>query len=112
MTQQPLQRWIPEDTFGDRLRRVRRELKLSQAEFAEKIGEGAKAVGAWEIGIREPRGAVALAKRIELAYGVPAAWLLGLDVEPTPGPDGPDATPLPSGVSKRYALRPLEAVAA
>lgn len=80
--------WIPEDTFGDRLRRVRRSLGLTQEEFAGRLGGsvGIKALGAWETGTREPRGAVGIAKRIELAFGVPATWLLGLE---TPGPVGP-----------------------
>jgi transcriptional regulator with XRE-family HTH domain len=89
MTRSVEERWIPEETFGDRLRRVRRALGLNQEAFASQLGAdvGVKALGAWETGTREPRGAVSVARRIELAFGVPAAWLLGLDV---PGPTGPD----------------------
>jgi transcriptional regulator with XRE-family HTH domain len=91
MTEQSIARWIPEETFGDRLRRVRRQLKLSQGDFASRIDEGEKALASWEAGNREPRSAVAVAKRIELAFGVPAAWVLGLEMSSAPGPDnGPE----------------------
>ena len=98
MTTHASERWIPEDPFGDKLRRVRRQLRLSQGEFANRIGEGEKALGSWEAGLREPRSLVAVAKRIELAFGVPATWMLGLEDGPIPsrGPDGdgtPGATP-------------------
>jgi transcriptional regulator with XRE-family HTH domain len=93
MTEQSIARWIPEDTFGDRLRRIRRHLKLSQGEFSARIGEGEKALASWEAGNREPRSAVAVAKRIELAFGVPAAWVLGLEMPTAPGPDGPEGVP-------------------
>lgn len=98
MTRSVEERWIPEETFGDRLRRVRRSLGMNQGEFAAKLGTdvGVKALGAWETGSREPRGAVAMARRIELAFGVPASWLLGLDsgtpVTPPQGPDSPSTT--------------------
>ena len=83
--------WIPEETFGDRLRRIRRGVGLNQEAFVARLDNcvGIKAYGSWEAGSREPRGAVAFAKRIELAFGVPAAWTLGLDVG-SPGPTSPD----------------------
>lgn len=109
-------RWIPEETFGDRLRRVRRALGMNQETFAARLGEdvGVKALGAWETGTREPRGAVSLAKRIELAFNVPAAWLLGLDTPPTGGgPELPrqdsNLEPFGSGFSQVRALRPAVA---
>lgn len=76
---------------------MRRALGLSQEEFSAGLGPevGVKALGAWEIGAREPRGAVSIAKRIEVAYGVPATWLLGLDVPTGPnGPNGGESAPV------------------
>ena len=73
-------------TFGDRLRKIRRVVGVSQAEFADRLSQGRQSLAAWESGLNEPRNAVAVAKRIELAYGVPATWTLGLDGGP--GPDG------------------------
>lgn len=75
-------------TFGDRLRKIRRVVGISQAELAETVQQGRKSLAAWEAGINEPRNPVAIAKRIELAYGIPAVWTLGLDAK-TPGPSGP-----------------------
>ncbi|MSZ77758.1 MAG: helix-turn-helix domain-containing protein [Actinobacteria bacterium] len=90
MSSNPLERWIPPDEFGDRVRRIRRTLRISQTEFAARIDEGEKALASWEAGTREPRALVAVAKRIELAFGVPATWILGLDDQtPTPGAPGP-----------------------
>lgn len=108
MTARPAEKWIPEDTFGDRLRRLRRAANLSQVDFANAIDATHQAVASWEIGTREPRSVVAVAKRVELAFNVPAGWLLGLDVEvPSPpdgGPAGDGSTP---GYSNRVKdLRP------
>ena len=91
MTTQPVHRYVPEWTTADRLRRVRRDAELDQAEFAKRLGLKQQRYGAWEAGRNNPpmNEFVTVAKRIELAFGVPAAWLLGLDVE-NPQPDGPD----------------------
>lgn len=71
---------IPEWTFGDRLRKVRRVvLRLNQAEFAAELGTNQKTYAAWELDMTSPRNMVALAKRIEALAGVPASWMLGLD---------------------------------
>ena len=60
----------PQWTFGDRIRKIRRDEKLTQAEFAEMIGRKDKAVGAW---------------RIQEEFHVPATWVLGLDAPPPSG---------------------------
>ncbi len=75
-------------TFGDRLRKVRRVFNLSQQDLADTLHVSAASVAAWEVGLNTPRGVVDVAKRIEASFGVPASWLLGLNVT-TPGPDGP-----------------------
>lgn len=53
--------------------------QLTQDQFAAAIGVNSKSLAAWENDAWQPRGMVAIAKRIELAFGVPAAWTLGLD---------------------------------
>ncbi len=83
-------------TFGDRIRKIRRALNVSQGEFADAIGRKRESLSTWESGrIDAPRDVVAIAKRIELAYGVPATWTLGLETKPGPGPDGPRPVKLP-----------------
>ena len=73
--------------FGDRLRKIRKAAGITQTELADILGCGAKSLAAWEIGTNTPRNIVSIAKRIEMAYGVPAAWTLG--IVPDPGPEGP-----------------------
>jgi transcriptional regulator with XRE-family HTH domain len=92
MTSESISHHFPRWTFADRLRKVRREAGLSQAEFAAQIGVKDKAYGAWEIGANNPSDIVAVAQRIELAFGVPAAWMLGLVADegaPPPPPERP-----------------------
>jgi DNA-binding XRE family transcriptional regulator len=73
---------IPEWTFGDRLRKIRRDVAYAdQGTFAHSIGVTRQAYASWEAGRSQPRDLVALSKRIELLTGVPAAWLLGLNDE-------------------------------
>lgn len=87
MSSQPIALTDLSWTFGDRIRKIRRLSGESQASFAAAIGQGEKAVGAWELGTNEPRNVVTIARRIELRYGIPAAWTLGLTEEP-PNPGG------------------------
>jgi DNA-binding XRE family transcriptional regulator len=68
----------PEWTWADRIRKVRRELGLTQKQFAELIAVSPQAIGLWEAGNYEPRQLVEVAKRIERQTGVSAAWMLGL----------------------------------
>ena len=74
-------RWVPQFTFGDHVRKIRRELGLSQEEFAQPLGVTKVTYGAWETGRNRPGNIVAVAKRIELSYGVPASWTLGVNDE-------------------------------
>lgn len=90
MTSRPAEQWIPQDTLGDRLRRLRRSLSMSQAQFAGAVDVTPQALASYESGTRVPRSEVAIAKRIELAFNVPAAWVLGLEMHNAPGPDGPE----------------------
>ena len=77
-------------TFGDRLRMIRRAVAVNQDEFAVMLDCGKKSLAAWELGVNTPRNVVSIAKRIELAYGVPAAWTLGIQDSPYPNGKGPD----------------------
>jgi transcriptional regulator with XRE-family HTH domain len=71
-------------SFGDRLRKIRkRRTDFGQREFATKLGVGWQAYAQWEADNSRPKDVVAVAKRVELLTGVPAAWLLG--VYETPG---------------------------
>ena len=61
--------------FKERLKALRKELNLTQKEFAEKIGYTRTAVSAWEIGRNEPSNN----DTIKLAeyFGVTTDYLLG-----------------------------------
>lgn len=104
---------IPEWTFADRVRKVRRELGLTQVEMAERIGVDDKRYSQWEAGGNRPRDIVKIAQRIEVETGYSASWLVGLSVVTGPG-QGPDGG---MDVSRqkhwaRGALHVVEAVAA
>jgi len=77
---------VPSWGFGDRVRKIRREEGLSQAEFAAQISVGEKAVAAWESGRTSPQDIVAVAKSIQKAWGWSAAWVAGLAVPPPSDP--------------------------
>jgi transcriptional regulator with XRE-family HTH domain len=72
-------RRVPQWEWADRVRRVRRDMRMSQDAFAAFLGIGAKRLGAWESGASEPANAVEMARLIEAKTGVPAVWMLGLD---------------------------------
>ena len=44
--------------FGDRLKELRKELKLSQDEFAKKLNIGRSSIANYESGAREPISSV------------------------------------------------------
>lgn len=78
---------IPAWTFGDRLRKARREVGLGQAEFADALGVGRQAYAAWESDRNTPRDITGMAEQLERVTGVPRAWFLGWMDNPTT-PDG------------------------
>lgn len=92
MTERPLTPWIPEEMIGDRLRRLRRAVGLSQIDFATILEVTPQALATYETGRSQPRSLVALAKRTEMAFNVPATWVLGLDSGPT-SPQPPSGEP-------------------
>lgn len=76
-------------TLGDRLRRIRRSVHMTQDEFAATLGVGGKAYAAWEADRNYPEHVIDLARHVQAVFGVPASWLLGIDENPRPvGPDG------------------------
>lgn len=100
---------IPEWTFGDRLRKIRRDVAFAdQGTFARSIGVTRQAYASWEAGRSQPRDLVALSKRIELITGVPAAWLLGLNDEGagTLRMTQPTLTYVPRSATRRLWLVP------
>lgn len=95
MTTQPVSADLDlEWTWGDRIRKIRRAAKLSQRDFASALDMKNATIAAWEASesTEPPRGGVAAAKRIEMAFNVPATWTLGLSSEFTtrPTPTDPD----------------------
>jgi DNA-binding XRE family transcriptional regulator len=89
--------FVPEWTFGDKVRKVRRELKLTQADFAGRLGVKENTYNAWETGRNTPnlKDAQQVAKRLRLMCGIPEWWILGLEPQnPRPGsPDGGTSAP-------------------
>jgi len=82
----------PKITLGDRTRIVRRELGLTQAEFAAELAKYLpsvkdRAYGAWEAGINEPENKVEVCEALEKMTGYPREWFLGWtdNQGPTPG---------------------------
>lgn len=70
---------MPEWTFGDRLRKARREAKLTQEQMASALGlEKVGRYSAWEADNANPRDIITVAKRVAEVTGVPVDWLLGL----------------------------------
>lgn len=71
--------WVPEWSFGDRIRKVRVELGMDQREFAAKLGIKAPTLSSYEAGRANPRARdlPKLASRLELLTGVPRSWFMG-----------------------------------
>ncbi len=80
--ERPAGPWVPEWSFGDRLRKVRRETGMTQRGFAALLGVPEPRYAAWEADRATPSNVVAVAKTAQLATGVPASWLLGVDIDP------------------------------
>lgn len=77
----------PQWSIGDRIRLVRRDMNMSQAEFAELLGIGAKALSAWESGYNRPGDVATLAVQLERVTGVDRMWFMGWG-DPTAGTQG------------------------
>lgn len=64
---------VKRTTFAERLKELRVENKLNQAEFAELTGCGKSMVSKWESGVCEPRPSTI--DKIAHAVGVKRQWL-------------------------------------
>ncbi len=62
--------------FGQRIKQLRKELGLSQRDFAEKTGITASALSSYEKGLKNP--SVNVAVNIALAFDVSLDWLCGI----------------------------------
>ncbi|WP_394855123.1 helix-turn-helix domain-containing protein [Dietzia maris] len=76
--------------MGDRLRCIRRQVRLGQHDFARELGVKESTYAAWETGRNAVADEVAIAKRVQLRWGVPAWWTLGLEMPKTPTGTDPD----------------------
>lgn len=57
----------------DRIRQLRKQLKLNQSEFGEKVGVKGNTIGNYELGLRSPSDAVIFS--ICREFGVNEMWL-------------------------------------
>ena len=69
---------VPAWTFGDRLRKARRQAHLEQSDVAALCGVSTAAVSAWENDDSKPRRLMAVAQLVAEATNVDQLWLLGL----------------------------------
>jgi transcriptional regulator with XRE-family HTH domain len=76
---------VPQWSLADRLRKIRRDRHLTQAEIAKALGVKEPTWSAWEAGRTRPHDVVELAGLIEQRFGTPAAWTLGV-LNSVPGP--------------------------
>jgi len=94
--------FIPEFTFGDRLRKARESMGLDRTEFAA-LGEPGdftfKTIANYELGITIPK--VYIARELARISGIDYDWLM-TGKTPT-GPQGPDGG-VPSNVTKLPGL--------
>ena len=68
-------------TFGDRMRTIRAQRKISQDRLAEMIGTSKQAISRYENDQREPK--LEIAQKIAEALGVPFLYLTGASNDPT-----------------------------
>jgi len=63
-------------TFGERLRKARKEAGLTQEQLGKKLSVLQPAVGHWERGLREP--SIAMIRQIAIILECDANYLLGI----------------------------------
>jgi len=78
---------IPEWTFAERLRKGRRDARLSQTEMSALLGVKESTYSAWETGRNTPDVAK-IAPRLEEITGVSRMFFVGWT---EPGPGGPNS---------------------
>lgn len=67
------------ENFGERLKELRKEKKLTQKELAKNLDSAQSAIFYWESNKQEPT--ISALKKICLFFGVSADYLLGLEDE-------------------------------
>ena len=77
MTVHQLHRTRPAWTYGDRLRKIRRENHLTQVQLAEALGFSSKSIDAWESDRNLPGKLVETSTLIEDHFGLVRGWMLG-----------------------------------
>lgn len=71
-------------TFGERLKKARKDSGMTQIELAAKVGAYQTKYQNWECDVHEPD--IATIKRLSDALGVSVDWLMGLDEAVKPYP--------------------------
>lgn len=97
--------YVPAWTDGDKLRKVRRHLRLNQEQMAELLQVKASTYMAWESDRNRIKDLKAIARRCKALAGTPLWWWF--DTEP-PRPSDPDGglTEPPGGIEPpTYSLR-------
>lgn len=69
---------IHEWTFGDRLRRIRRDAGLDQRAMASRLGVSNMRYANWETDYNKPRDVLDIAATLEREFRVPQWWVLGI----------------------------------
>lgn len=86
----PMRLRIPEWTFAERLRKGRRDARLSQSEMAERLGVKESTYSAWETGRNTPDVAK-IAPRLEEITHVSRMFFIGW-TDPNPTDPNPGET--------------------
>ncbi|WP_293002667.1 helix-turn-helix transcriptional regulator [Mycobacterium sp.] len=90
MTTDPVGEFVPEWTDGDKLRKVRRHLRLSQEEFAERLQVNASTYMAWEADRNRVKDMRVIARRVKAMSGTPLWWWFDTERPSDPDGGGPD----------------------
>lgn len=86
MSTQPGEVPVPAITFGDRVRRLRLNLHLTQDEFADTIGVGRATIGKYELLVEAPRTHRLMRNSLELRFGRDVAqWVMTGETRPHDG---------------------------
>lgn len=101
------ERFPLEWTDGEKLRKVRRYLGVTQEKFAELLEVKSSTYMAWESGRNAINDPKAIARRLKLLADVPMWWFLDTEppTSPNGGPDGGISEPPGGFEPPPYSLR-------
>jgi transcriptional regulator with XRE-family HTH domain len=88
---------VPQWSFPERLRKVRREMDLDQSDMAAQLGVKESTYSAWETGRNKP-DVLTLSETLEQITGVSKFWFRG-DLDGN-GPVGPEGLEPPTSTVK------------